>query len=85
MGSPRKYAMAPSNPHDLDDEQEDNYYNRPLAEYKYIYPTGTAAKQVYEDKVEAVHENIKVTLSDETKIKGFTRKLVVVYNHRTFR
>ena len=71
MGSPRKYAMAPSNPHDLDDEPEDNYYNRPLADYEYIYPTGTAAKRVFEDKVEAVHESIKVTLSDETKIQSF--------------
>ena len=72
LGQSRRYQVAPSNPHDLDDEdQQDNFFNRPLADYEYIYPTGTAPKRVLEDKVEQVHSNMRVTLSDESKIQSF--------------
>ena len=72
MGNDRRYPIATSNPYDCDDDdQDDNFYNRPLADYEYIYPAGTAAKKVLEDKIEKVHENMRVTFSDETKIQTF--------------
>ena len=72
----RRYPFASVNPIDVDDDDlDDEGYFRPLAEYEYIYPAGTAPKKIAEDKIEQVHENLRVNLSDESKIQGFYEDL----------
>ena len=73
----RRYQFGAVNPHDVDnDDMDDNFYrNRPLAEYEYIYPSGTAPKRVAEEKVEAIHDSLRVNLSEETKIQPFYEDL----------
>lgn len=51
----RRYPFASVNP--IDDLDDEGYF-RPLAEYEYIYPAGTAPKKVAEDKIEQMHENL---------------------------
>ena len=73
----RRYQFGAVNPHDVDtdDLDEDDYYQRPLADYEYIFPAGTAPKKIVKDKFEAVHESLRTNLSSESTIQSFYEDL----------
>ena len=70
----RRYQFGSVNPHDVDadDLDADDYYrNRPLADYEYIFPAGTAPKKIAEDKIEQLHDSLRTNLSTEGIIQPF--------------